>query len=186
MAFFPSDVHDRPLAHLHQIFQLGHGRGVDPVFRVAKCDLVIPDGPGHRFTIRHGLAEHRLAVHGQPHQFFRSIRSEISRQRLFADHVLAGPGRLDDEFMMQIGGNANIDGIDILPLQKAPVVIDNLGDAEFLRQCLSAPLRPGRYRQNFDLYAPQGFIIMQMQMGRKLGPDDSNSQWWHEGLLFLT
>jgi hypothetical protein len=97
--------------------------------------------------------------------------------------VLAGPGRLDDEFVMQIGGNADIDGIDILPVQKAPVVIDNLRDTEFLRQLLSASLRPGRYRQDFNLRAPERFIIMKMQMGCKLSPDYSNSQGWHEDLL---
>ena len=100
--------------------------------------------------------------------------------------MFAGAGRLDDEFMMQIGGNADVDGIDILPVQKGPVVIDHLRDAELLCQRLSAPLCPGRYRQDFDFPAPQGFIIVQMQMGRKLGPDDSNSQWWHEGLLSLS
>jgi hypothetical protein len=76
------------------------------------------------------------------------------------------------------------DGVDILPVQPPPVVIENLRDTEFFRQGLNAPLCPGRYRRNFDLCPTQGFIIVQMQMGRKLSPDDSNAQGWHEDLFF--
>jgi hypothetical protein len=52
---------------------------------------------------------------------------------------------------MQVGEDTDIDGINILSIQEAPVVIEKLRDPESVRKCLGTLFCPGRYRQNFNL-----------------------------------
>jgi hypothetical protein len=179
MALLRADVHDRSSARLDQTLELGQGRRIDPVFRVHESDSVLFHGPFYPVTIVQRLLQHQLFADSKTDQLFSAIFSEISGQGFFADDVFPGPGGLDGELRMQVRRNAEIDDVDILPLQKTPVIVIIIGNAIILCELRRVVDMPRGHRGHFDLGSPQFRQTVEVQARRELGADHPDTYSLH-------
>ena len=157
---------------------LGHRRRVDPVLGIHEEFAGAVDRRPRRFHfLDHALVHPRLG-HVLADRRLVAVASEITAERLFADHVLAGLHRLDDHRGVQIGRRADVDDVDLAvgdQLAKAAIRRRDLVPAGKLDDVV-APRRDGL---DFDIDAVDAPVGIHVQLRHEAAAGQTDPDFRH-------
>ena len=178
VALLPLHEQDFVFRGLEDLHGLGHRRRVDPVLRIHEEPAGLVDrraGRGHFF--QHPLV-HQCLGHMLADRQLVAFAPEVARERLFADHMLAGLHRLDDHRRVQIGRRADVDDIDI-------GVGDQVAKAAIRRRDLVAAgklddmIASCRNGPDFNIHAVDTPVGMHVQLGHEAAASQADPDFRH-------